>query len=85
MYVPQRPAIHAGSPMDLFNMAKNFASQKEKKAFGDPVSLSNNPFLSLSLFNGVLICLFHYVGANWYAVELVRITFHRKMEQPFWW
>lgn len=39
MYVPQRPAIHSGSPMDLFNMAKNFASQKEKKAFGDPVCL----------------------------------------------
>lgn len=38
MYVPQRPAIHPGTPMDLFNMAKKYASQKGKY-FDDPVSL----------------------------------------------
>lgn len=37
MYVPQRPAVHPGTPMDLFNMAKNYASQKGKY-IGDPVS-----------------------------------------------
>ncbi|ORZ25641.1 P-loop containing nucleoside triphosphate hydrolase protein [Absidia repens] len=37
MYVPQRAAIHPGSPMDLFEMAKKFQSQKDK-SFGDPVS-----------------------------------------------
>lgn len=37
MYVPQRPAIHPGSPMDLFNMAKKYASQKGKY-LDDPVS-----------------------------------------------
>lgn len=37
MYVPQRPAIHPGTPMDLFNMAKKYASQKGKY-FDDPVS-----------------------------------------------
>jgi hypothetical protein len=36
MYVPQRPAIHPGTPMDLFNMAKKYASQKGKY-FDDPV------------------------------------------------
>ncbi|CDH51950.1 atp-binding cassette transporter [Lichtheimia corymbifera JMRC:FSU:9682] len=50
MYVPQRPAIHAGSPMDLFNMAKNFASQKEKKAFGDPAQIGMQWNLSESHF-----------------------------------
>lgn len=39
MYVPQRAAIHPGSPMDLFEMAKKFQSQKGK-SFGDPVSLN---------------------------------------------
>ncbi|KAF1805557.1 P-loop containing nucleoside triphosphate hydrolase protein, partial [Mucor lusitanicus] len=39
MYVPQRPAIHPGTPMDLFNMAKKYASQKGKY-FDDPVSSS---------------------------------------------
>lgn len=37
MYVPQRPAIHPGTPMDLFNMAKKYVSQKDKY-FDDPVS-----------------------------------------------
>lgn len=37
MYVPQRPAVHPGTPMDLFNMAKNYASHKGKY-IGDPVS-----------------------------------------------
>lgn len=37
MYVPQRPAVHSGTPLDLFNMAKNFRSQKEKASMGDPV------------------------------------------------
>ncbi|KAI8086305.1 P-loop containing nucleoside triphosphate hydrolase protein [Halteromyces radiatus] len=37
MYVPQRAAIHPGTPLDLFEMAKKFQSQKGK-SFGDPVS-----------------------------------------------
>lgn len=37
MYVPQRPAVHPGTPMDLFNMAKKYSSQKGK-CFDDPVS-----------------------------------------------
>lgn len=37
MYVPQRPAVHPGTPMDLFNMAKKYSSQKGKY-FDDPVS-----------------------------------------------
>ncbi|KAI9322389.1 P-loop containing nucleoside triphosphate hydrolase protein [Dichotomocladium elegans] len=50
MYVPQRPAIHQGTPMDLFNMAKNFASQKEKKFFGDPAQIGMEWNLSESHF-----------------------------------
>lgn len=37
MYVPQRPAVHAGTPLDFFNVVKNFASQKNKTTLGDPV------------------------------------------------
>lgn len=37
MYVPQRPAVHPGTPMNLFNMAKSYTSQKGKYV-GDPVS-----------------------------------------------
>lgn len=37
MYVPQRPSVHPGTPMDFFKMVKNFASQKNKE-LGDPVS-----------------------------------------------
>lgn len=36
MYVPQRPAVHPGTPMDFFNMVKKYASQKSKK-LDDPV------------------------------------------------
>lgn len=38
MYVPQRPAVHPGTPMDFFNMVKKYASQRAKK-LGDPVSI----------------------------------------------
>ncbi|KAG2220770.1 hypothetical protein INT45_012263 [Circinella minor] len=50
MYVPQRPAIHTGTPMDLFNMAKNFASQKEKKTLDDPTQIGMQWNLSESHF-----------------------------------
>ncbi|KAI9488458.1 P-loop containing nucleoside triphosphate hydrolase protein [Zychaea mexicana] len=50
MYVPQRPAIHTGTPLDLFNMAKNFASQKEKKNLGDPAQIGMEWNLSESHF-----------------------------------
>ncbi|KAI8647455.1 P-loop containing nucleoside triphosphate hydrolase protein [Parasitella parasitica] len=41
MYVPQRPAVHPGTPLDFFNMVKKYASQKSKKLL-DPVSHSPN-------------------------------------------
>lgn len=37
MYVPQRPAVHPGTPMDFFNMVKKYASQKSKTV-DDPVT-----------------------------------------------
>ncbi|ORY98792.1 P-loop containing nucleoside triphosphate hydrolase protein [Syncephalastrum racemosum] len=50
LYVPQRPAIHAGSPIDLFNMVKKFASQKAKSSLGDPVQIGMDWNLSESHF-----------------------------------
>ncbi|SAM06074.1 hypothetical protein [Absidia glauca] len=49
MYVPQRAAIHPGSPMDLFEMAKKFQSQKGK-SFGDPTKIGMEWHLSESHF-----------------------------------
>lgn len=31
MYVPQRPSVHPGTPLDFFNMVRKFGSQKDKK------------------------------------------------------
>ncbi|CAO3617603.1 unnamed protein product [Mucor fragilis] len=50
MYVPQRPAIHPGTPMDLFNMAKKYASQKGKY-FDDPIKIGMDWNLSAAHFN----------------------------------
>ncbi|CAO3643377.1 unnamed protein product [Cunninghamella blakesleeana] len=49
MYVPQRAAIHPGTPLDLFNMAKSFQSQKSK-TFGDPTKIGMEWNLSESHF-----------------------------------
>ncbi|KAI9299909.1 P-loop containing nucleoside triphosphate hydrolase protein, partial [Cunninghamella echinulata] len=49
MYVPQRPAIHPGTPLDLFNMAKGFQAQKSK-TFGDPTKIGMEWNLSESHF-----------------------------------
>ncbi|KAI8982048.1 P-loop containing nucleoside triphosphate hydrolase protein [Mycotypha africana] len=49
MYVPQRPALHPGTPMDLFNMAKSYASQKGKY-FDDPIKIGMDWNLSASHF-----------------------------------
>lgn len=72
MYVPQRPAIHPGSPLDLFNMAKKYTSQKGKY-FDDPVSLyilvynNNNNNIFFYLFTRY----FFILGKNWLWLELV--------------
>ncbi|KAI9259030.1 P-loop containing nucleoside triphosphate hydrolase protein [Sporodiniella umbellata] len=50
MYVPQRAAVHPGTPMDLFNMAKNYASQKGKYV-GDPIKVGLDWNLSESHFH----------------------------------
>ncbi|KAG2233187.1 P-loop containing nucleoside triphosphate hydrolase protein [Thamnidium elegans] len=50
MYVPQRPSIHPGTPMDLFNMAKKYVSQKGKY-FDDPIKIGNDWNLSESHFH----------------------------------
>lgn len=70
MYVPQRPAIHPGTPMDLFNMAKKYASQKGKY-FDDPVSSS--------VYDGLHhthILIIHLSSSppqdqNWYGLEFI--------------
>ncbi|KAI9012093.1 P-loop containing nucleoside triphosphate hydrolase protein [Phycomyces nitens] len=49
MYVPQRPAIHPGTPLDLFETVKKYASQKGK-TFGDPVKIGMDWNLSESHF-----------------------------------
>ncbi|KAI8063493.1 P-loop containing nucleoside triphosphate hydrolase protein [Gongronella butleri] len=49
MYVPQRPAIHPGTPMDLFKMAKKFQSQ-QNRSFGDPIKIGMEWHLSESHF-----------------------------------
>lgn len=49
MYVPQRPSVHPGTPLDFFNMVKKYASQKNKK-FGDPVEIGMKWNLSESHF-----------------------------------
>ncbi|KAF1803997.1 P-loop containing nucleoside triphosphate hydrolase protein [Mucor lusitanicus] len=45
MYVPQRPAVHPGTPMDFFNMVKKYASQKSKTV-DDPVKIGTEWNLS---------------------------------------
>lgn len=67
MYVPQRPAIHPGTPMDLFNMAKKYGSQKGKY-FDDPVSYI---YIIIVMFTNI----WQYLGQDWYGVELVWGTF----------
>ncbi|KAL0091178.1 ATP-binding cassette transporter [Phycomyces blakesleeanus] len=49
MYVPQRPAIHPGTPLDFFEMIKKYSSQKGK-TFGDPVKIGMDWNLSESHF-----------------------------------
>ncbi|KAI8343697.1 P-loop containing nucleoside triphosphate hydrolase protein, partial [Chlamydoabsidia padenii] len=49
MYVPQRAAVHPGTPMDLFEMAKKFQAQKGK-SFGDPTKIGMEWHLSESHF-----------------------------------
>ncbi|KAI8978447.1 hypothetical protein BDB01DRAFT_726384 [Pilobolus umbonatus] len=49
MYVPQRPAIHPGTPMDLFNMASKYASQKGKP-LDNPIRIGTDWNLSESHF-----------------------------------
>jgi ABC-type iron transport system FetAB ATPase subunit len=51
MYVPQRPSVHPGTPLDFFNMVKKFASQKNKKKIDDPVQIGIQWNLSESHFN----------------------------------
>lgn len=50
MYVPQRPAVHPGTPLDLFRMVTKYASQKNKQ-FGNPVEIGVQWNLSESHFN----------------------------------
>lgn len=50
MYVPQRPAVHPGTPLDLFRMVTKYASQKHKK-FSDPVEIGVQWNLSETHFN----------------------------------
>lgn len=50
MYVPQRPAVHPGTPLDFFNIVKNYASQKNKK-IDDPIKIGCEWNLSESHFN----------------------------------
>ncbi|KAG0734436.1 hypothetical protein G6F57_012942 [Rhizopus arrhizus] len=56
MYVPQRPAVHPGTPMDLFNMAKSYTSQKGKYV-GDPIKIGLDWNLSESHFYENWSCL----------------------------
>ncbi|KAI7870180.1 P-loop containing nucleoside triphosphate hydrolase protein [Spinellus fusiger] len=50
MYVPQRPAIHSGVPLELFEMVKKYTSQNGK-TFGDPVKIGLEWNLSESHFS----------------------------------
>jgi ABC-type iron transport system FetAB ATPase subunit len=37
LYVPQRPSVHPGTPLDFYNMVRKYASQKNRQV-DDPVS-----------------------------------------------
>ncbi|KAI8982337.1 P-loop containing nucleoside triphosphate hydrolase protein [Mycotypha africana] len=50
MYVPQRPAVHPGTPLDFFKMVKKYASQKNKNT-DDPVEIGCQFNLSESHFH----------------------------------
>ncbi|CEG76012.1 hypothetical protein RMATCC62417_10973 [Rhizopus microsporus] len=50
MYVPQRPSVHPGTPLDFFKIVSNYASQKNKK-IDDPVKIGSEWNLSESHFN----------------------------------
>ncbi|KAI8377782.1 P-loop containing nucleoside triphosphate hydrolase protein [Radiomyces spectabilis] len=50
MYVPQRPAVHPGTPLDLFNMVKKFKNQRDKR-FDDPIQIGMDWNLSQSHFH----------------------------------
>ncbi|KAI8070619.1 P-loop containing nucleoside triphosphate hydrolase protein [Gilbertella persicaria] len=49
MYVPQRPAVHPGTPLDFFDIVKKFASHKNRE-LGDPVKIGSEWQLSESHF-----------------------------------
>lgn len=71
MYVPQRPAVHPGTPMDLFNMAKNYTSQKGKY-IGDPVSNTTDKIYLLfapPLFFLILMQVQIKIGVDWNLSE----------------
>lgn len=50
MYVPQRPAVHPGTPLDFFRMVSKYASQKNKR-LDDPVKIGVQWNLSEDHFN----------------------------------
>ncbi|CAO3644410.1 unnamed protein product [Mucor hiemalis] len=50
MYVPQRPAVHPGTPLDFFRMVSKYASQKNKN-LDDPVKIGVQWNLSEDHFN----------------------------------
>jgi hypothetical protein len=70
MYVPQRPAVHPGTPMDLFNMAKNYTSQKGKY-IGDPVSNTTDKIYLLFAPPFFLFNTNASVDKDWGRLELV--------------
>ncbi|GAA5811572.1 hypothetical protein MFLAVUS_005011 [Mucor flavus] len=49
MYVPQRPSVHPGTPLDFFKMVKKYASQKHKQ-IDNPVDIGLKWNLSQSHF-----------------------------------
>lgn len=49
MYVPQRPSVHPGTPLDFFKMVKKYASQKHKH-IDNPVDIGLKWNLSQSHF-----------------------------------
>ncbi|KAI8885854.1 P-loop containing nucleoside triphosphate hydrolase protein [Backusella circina FSU 941] len=49
LYVPQRPSVHPGTPLDFFNMVRKYASQKDRQV-DDPVKIGNEWNLSEAHF-----------------------------------
>ncbi|KAI9475494.1 MAG: ATP-binding cassette transporter [Benjaminiella poitrasii] len=50
MYVPQRPSVHPGTPLEFFEMVKRYASQ-HAKIFDDPIKIGLDWNLSHHHFN----------------------------------